>query len=402
MRLRVLLREVPVGVLERHQDGRIVFRFDEAYLLLPERPVLGRWFEDHLVPPLEYTGQSGRLPAFFQNYLPEDESALRALLARKAGVKEHQELPLLAALGGDLPGAIAVRAEEPAAPGAELDEPAPSSPAGGEEALRFSLAGMQLKFSVLQQGSRFTLPVTGQGGRWIVKLPDTRYPRVPENEYSMLAWARELGICVPEFKLVQVAEIEGLPDELRFDETLALAIRRFDRDEHGSRIHQEDFAQVLNMRPRDKYRSHNYATIANIVRSVCGEADHEELVRRLVFVVLSGNADAHLKNWSLVYPDGRRARLSPAYDLVSTVAYGPGLDQRLALRLSGEKDFFSVTRAHFETLAERINASPERTGALVSETASRAREAWARLRGSLPIAPGAREALEKHLKRIAI
>ncbi|WP_437754925.1 type II toxin-antitoxin system HipA family toxin [Sorangium sp. So ce1389] len=284
----------------------------------------------------------------------------------------------------------------------ELDEPAPSSPAGGDDALRFSLAGMQLKFSVLQQGSRFTLPITGQGGRWIVKLPDTRYPRVPENEYSMLAWAQELGICVPEFKLVQVADIEGLPDELRFDETLALAIRRFDREEHGSRLHQEDFAQVLNMRPRDKYQSHNYATIANIVRSVCGEADYEELVRRLVFVVLSGNADAHLKNWSLVYPDGRRARLSPAYDLVSTVAYGAGLDQRLALRLSGEKDFFSITRAHFETLAERINASPERTGALVSETSSRAREAWARLRGSLRMAPGAREALEKHLKMIAI
>jgi serine/threonine-protein kinase HipA len=197
---------------------------------------------------------------------------------------------------------------------------------------------------------------------------------------------------------VQVADIQGLPDELRFDEPLALAIRRFDRDEHGSRIHQEDFAQVLNMRPRDKYRGHNYATIANIVRVVCGEPDYEELIRRLVFVVLSGNADAHLKNWSLVYPDGRRARLSPAYDLVSTLAYGPGLDQRLALRLSGEKEFSSITRAHFETLAGRINASPERTGALVTDTASRAREAWARLRDTLPIAPAAREALEKHLK----
>lgn len=183
-----------------------------------------------------------------------------------------------------------------------------------------------------------------------------------------------------------------------FEETLALAIRRFDRDEQGSRIHQEDFAQVLNMRPRDKYRGHNYATIANIVRVVCGEPDYEELMRRLVFVVLSGNAGAHLKNWSLVYPDGRRGRLSPAYDLVSTLAYGPGLDQRPALRLSGEKDFSSITRAHFEKLAERINASPERTGDLVSETASRAREAWASLRAALPIAPGARDALEKHLR----
>ncbi|MGK4008728.1 type II toxin-antitoxin system HipA family toxin [Sorangium sp. So ce1036] len=401
MLLRVLLREVPVGVLERYRDGRIAFRLDEGYMALPDRPVLGRWFEDHLVPPLEYTGQSGRLPPFFQNYLPEEESALRALLARKAGVKEQQELPLLAALGGDLPGAIVVRAEDSAAPDAERDELAPPSPPG-EDALRFSLAGMQLKFSVLQQGSRFTLPVTGQGGRWIVKLPDTRYSRVPENEYSMLAWAQEIGVRVPEFRLVQVTDVQGLPDELRFDEALALAIRRFDRDEQGARIHQEDFAQVLNVRPRDKYRGHNYATIANIVRTVCGEPDFEELVRRLVFVVLSGNADAHLKNWSLVYPDGRRARLSPAYDLVSTLAYGSGLDQRLALRLSGEKDFSSIARSHFETLAEKIDASPERTGALVTETASRARETWARLRGSLPIAPRARETLEKHLAMCSI
>lgn len=401
MMLRVLLHEVPVGVLERYRDGRIVFRFDEAYLALPERPVLGRWFEDHLVPPLVYAGQSGRLPPFFQNYLPEEESALRVLLARKAGVNEQHELPLLAALGGDLPGAIVVRAEDAAASGADLEDSAPVSPRE-EGALRFSLAGMQLKFSVLQHGSRFTLPVTGQGGRWIVKLPNMRYPRVPENEYSMLAWARESGVQVPEFKLVQLTDIQGLPDELRFDEPMALAIRRFDRDEHGARIHQEDFAQVLNMRPRDKYSGHNYATIANIVRAVCGELDYEELIRRLVFIVLSGNADAHLKNWSLVYPDGRRARLSPAYDFVSTVAYGPGLDQRLALRLSGEKDFSSVTRSHFETLAGRINTSPERTGALVTDTASRAREAWTRLRDTLPIAPSARDALERHLKTISL
>ncbi|WP_437974811.1 HipA domain-containing protein [Sorangium sp. So ce295] len=401
MRLRVLLRDASVGMIERHQDGRVVFRFDEAYLALSERPVLGRWFEDHLAPPLEYAGQSGRLPPFFQNYLPEEESALRTLLARKAGVRENQELSLLAVLGGDLPGAVVVRAEDPAAGGAQLDEPAPSSPAE-DDTLRFSLAGMQLKFSVLQQETRFTLPVAGQGGRWIVKLPDRRYPRVPENEYSMLAWARETGISVPDFNLVQVSDIQGLPEELRFDETLALAIRRFDRNEQGARIHQEDFAQVLNVRPRDKYKGHNYATIANIVRNVSGEADYEELVRRLVFVVLSGNADAHLKNWSLVYPDGRRARLSPAYDLVSTIAYGPGLDQRLALRLSGEKEFSRVTRAHFERLAERIKASPALTSDIVSETALRARDAWSTLRGSLPIAPGAREELERHLNTIPL
>jgi serine/threonine-protein kinase HipA len=53
-------------------------------------------------------------------------------------------------------------------------------------------------------------------------------------------------------------------------------------------------------------------------------------MRRLAFMVLSGNADAHLKNWSLLYPDGVRPRLAPVYDLVSTVMYS--LDTHTALR----------------------------------------------------------------------
>lgn len=404
MALRVLLGDVPVGVIERREHGRTVFRFDEAYLGLPDRPVLGRWFEDRLGPSFEYVEQGSRLPPFFQNYLPEEGSALRALLARRAGVKQREELPLLAALGGDLPGAIIVRAEDPEA--LRTHEPAPdSSPQNEpEQRLRFSLAGMQLKFSVVQSKNRFTIPVSGQGGKWIVKLPDRRYARVPENESSMLAWAKEIGIVVPEFRLVPVAEIDGLPAGLNLGEALALAVRRFDRLAGGGRIHQEDFAQVLNKRPveEEKYGSVAYATLAKIVLATCGEADYEELIRRLVFVVLSGNADAHLKNWSLIYPDRRRPRLSPAYDLVCTFAYGPELDRALALQLSREKDFTKITRRHFERLADRAGAPPERTGEIVSSTVTRAREAWQKLRGSLPIADEARAALEHHLETIVL
>ena len=54
-----------------------------------------------------------------------------------------------------------------------------------------------------------------------------------------------------------------------------------------------------------------------------------EFLRRFVFNALIGNADMHLKNWSLIYPDRRAAMLAPAYDFVSTIAYLP--DDRLAL-----------------------------------------------------------------------
>lgn len=404
MILDILLGEAHVGSIAQHADGRSVFRFDSAYLKLPERPVLGRWFEDRLKPSFEYSAGGGQLPAFFQNYLPEEGSALRALVARHAGIDPHAELSLLGALGGDLPGAIVVRAGDASTPASSTGaETAAAPPASAGRPLRFSLAGMQLKFSVIQNKTRFVLPVTGQGGNWIAKLPDREFARVPENEFSMLRWAQEIGINVPEFKLVPVGDIDGLPSELSFDEPLALVVRRFDRDDMGGRVHQEDFAQVLNVRPRRKYSTdYGYATLGKIVRVICGDQDYEEFIRRLVFMVLSGNADAHLKNWSLFYPDGRRARLSPAYDLVCTFAYGVRVDRVLALQLSNESDFHRISRTHFEHLAERVGASAKHTGELVSSVADRAREAWKALRTSLPMAPEARGALEEHLDKTAL
>jgi serine/threonine-protein kinase HipA len=401
MILDILLGDVRVGTIAQRPDRRSVFRFDDVYLTLPDRPVLGRWFEDRLKPSFEYSASGDQLPAFFQNYLPEVGSALRALVARHAGVEPIAEVQLLAALGGDLPGAIVVRAGDVnTVLSGDAEPPSPRPPI--DRPLRFSLAGMQLKFSVVKDKNRFVLPVTGEGGSWIAKLPDRDFPRVPENEFSMLTWAEQLGIAVPEFKLVPVADIDGLPSELGFSEPLALVVKRFDRDGSGGRVHQEDFAQVLNVRPFRKYNDYSYATLAKIVRTICGEADYEELVRRLVFVVMSGNADAHLKNWSLVYPDTRRPRLSPAYDLVCTLAYGTRVDRQLALQLSNEGEFTRISRSRFEQLAARAGASPARTGELVSEIAARARQVWRSLRGSVPLAPEARASIEQHLDALEL
>ncbi len=333
---------------------------------------------------------------------PRGAEPLRGLLSHRASVKPHHELPLLAALGADLPGAIIVQAEEQSAPATGARDSVTAPPQPAEQPLRFSLAGMQLKFSVVEHQRRFTLPVTGEGGHWIAKLPDRRLPDLPANEFSVLSWARETGIHLPEFKLVEIADIDGLPSDLRLNERQALLIRRFDRGADGERIHQEDFAQVLDVRASKKYEGAGYATVAKTIHTVCGEADYYEFVRRLVFAVLCGNADAHLKNWSLIYPDGRSPRLSPAYDLVCTLAYGKRLDQNLGLKLLGQNDFDRITRRHFERLAEKIGAPPERTGELVAETAARARDAWQRISSALPLDPHAREALDSHLNFIQI
>ena len=132
------------------------------------------------------------LPPFFSNLLPE--GPLRRYLAERAGVKSSREFYLLWMLGKDLPGAITV---EPAQ-GEEL----PPGLDDGEDdgvrrnALRFSLAGGQLKFSALKNTGKqggLTIPALGVGGSWIVKLPSLQFEGVPENEFSMMTIAAKLG-----------------------------------------------------------------------------------------------------------------------------------------------------------------------------------------------------------------
>jgi serine/threonine-protein kinase HipA len=112
-----------------------------------------------------------------------------------------------------------------------------------ERGLRFSLAGVQLKFSAVMEASGgLTIPAEGMGGSWIVKLPFHRFPAVPENEFAMLGLARRVGIAVPENRLVPMSDIKGLPEEARAPAGKALAVRHFDRLPGGESVHMEDFA----------------------------------------------------------------------------------------------------------------------------------------------------------------
>jgi serine/threonine-protein kinase HipA len=405
MRLRISLHDVTVGFLDRQESGLITFAFAAEYLEMADRPVLGRWYEDHLAPDFLEKSSQGLVPPFFHNYLPEPNSALRELLARRAGIPTNRDFALLAALGADLPGAVVVT---PVADGSEdmaadsVRVPRDDAPQGP---LRFSLAGMQLKFSVAQAAHKLTLPVTGIGGRFILKMPSRELPNVPANELSMMTWARESGISAPDVRLVRWRDVEGLPPELDFKEEDALLVTRFDRPlAGGPRIHQEDFAQVLGKRPTDKYGREAQVTfdrVGKIVARICGEADLAELIRRLVFVVLSANPDAHLKNWSILYPDGRRPRLAPAYDLVSTADY-PRITSELAHRLAGEWDLRRVKLHHFGILASHAGVDAKRGVEWAGELAQRARETWRRLNRDLPLSIAQRTAVEKHLAAIKL
>jgi serine/threonine-protein kinase HipA len=162
----------------------------------------------------------------------------------------------------------------------------------------------------------------------------------------------------------------------------------------GRRVHQEDFAQVANVRRAHRYGQLSHTRLALIVRQVAGEDDFDEVIRRTAFNIIIGNGDAHLKNWSLQYPDGIRARLSPAYDLVATVAFIP--TDTLALRLSRENRFEAIERRHFERLAEKVGVPPDRVTEIVRNTIQRALSTW-------PTDLGPHEqALREHIDRLRL
>jgi serine/threonine-protein kinase HipA len=344
--LAVSLNETPVGTLRLLENERSEFSFLDSYRELPERPVLSQLFEDDLNG--RYQSRM-RLTAFFSNLLPE--GALRALLANKAGVHPEREFFLIQELEEDLPGAVRIRATgEPVNP-----EPLPSAPVQGraiEGGLRFSLAGVQLKFSMIRSERGLTIPMKGEDGDWIAKLPDSRFAGVPENEFVVMGWARTVGIQVPEVQLHALAELHNLPPEVQGIKGHAFVVRRFDRAGER-RIHIEDFAQVFGRYAHDKYEGASYENIGQLLFSLNGERALEEYVRRLAFMALVGNADAHLKNWSLIYPDSQHAVLSPAYDLVAVVAFLP--NQQLGLSLGGSKRFEDVSFDSFRRFAKRVH-----------------------------------------------
>ncbi len=373
--LDVFLGDVLVGRLSESGDGRSSFRMAEDYRRLPRRPVLSQSFEDD--PAKVYRGKKAELPAFFANLVPE--GPLQELIERSLQIPHGDQMALLEAVGGDLPGAVELRPgvgepEEVAGNGHGEDEALPDA-AAESGLLRFSLAGVQLKFSVLREGEKLVLPLKGRRGEWIAKLDSPRFPHLVENELAVLEWARGAGFDVPECSLEDVSALTpALRGHAGPPEGRVLVIRRYDR-EGSRRIHQEDFAQVAGLSPRLKYDQLTYEKLARLVQGIAGPAAYVEFVRRLAFVVASGNADAHLKNWSLVYPDGIEARLSPLYDQVCTIAW-PEMAPELSLKLAGLKSLKQVDERSFRRLAESAGNDPGQTLAVLHECLERIARAW--------------------------
>ena len=139
--------------------------------------MLGLSFKDQLGELItDFRSYQTKVSPFFSNLLPEGH--LRNCLAERAGVNPAREFFLLWALGSDLPGAVTVRSADGEDRLPDMDENYDSDHRANP--LRFSLAGVQLKFSAIESSrGELTVPARGIGGTWIVKLPSREFEGVP-------------------------------------------------------------------------------------------------------------------------------------------------------------------------------------------------------------------------------
>lgn len=327
-----------IGYLSRFGDYYRV-SFDESYVDDPTRPTLslsyrGATEEDtrqilRASRDERLVRSDGRWPSWFANLLPEGHN--RERLARVRGCSVEDDFELLAAAGRDLAGAVEV---EPLAP----DETVPPSIVAWHAATGIdvtapelvaepvedaaSLSGIATKFSAIHDGRRYVVKRRNKAGEYIVKLPSTRHPDLVDNELTGYRLAGILDLDCAEVIRVSRAEVE-LPEQVDFPNVLV--VKRFDRAP-GRRVHMEDMAQAMGYPPRRKYGEGLGLDFPRMLRlldrlSADPATDVREAVRRLVAFVLMGNADAHLKNWALLYPDGTAPKLSPLYDPVCVTAW---------------------------------------------------------------------------------
>lgn len=377
-------RWIDVGIVGRTNE-RTWFESFPGYWSTADRPVLGQIFEQN--GPDWRPTERVSLPPWFSHLLPEGR--LREAVARAAHVKPMREFFLLAHVGEDLPGALRVTPVR-----GDLGRGAAEGYGGGtgwhegdhEAPLKFSLAGVQLKFSVVFDERGLTIPVTGRAGTWIAKLPDNQagFDGVAEAELAGLALAQASGIPTPEAQLIEVDKIGGLPLWARGDARQALLVQRFDRKEGPARVHVEELAQVLNLPPGEKakYSGLNFETVVRATASLCGAEAVGDVIDRIVLNVVLGNGDAHAKNWAYRYSDGHTPELSPAYDIVPTVLYLP--DDDLGLNLNGSKRFEGVDLRSFEHLAAEAGWEPAEGRARALAAIGRVTDAWPVIGDYLP------------------
>lgn len=212
-----------------------------------------------------------------------------------------------------------------------------------------TLTGVQPKLSleIARAGNnaqRFT--IVGLWGRYILKPQTMHYSHLPELEDLTL-------------HLATIARINTVPHSLiRFEDgELCYITRRIDRTPEGGKFPMEDMCQLSERLTEYKYKG-SYEQIAKLILkySSAPRLDVVNFWEQVLFSWCTGNADMHLKNFSLYSLEPGRFVLTPAYDMLATCLVMPDDPEELALTLNGKKR--KITRQDFITAftASGLNA----------------------------------------------
>ena len=194
-----------------------------------------------------------------------------------------------------------------------------------------TLTGVQAKLSLdinkgaKGEGVRFT--IVGLWGRYILKPQTDMFAHLPEVEDLTM-------------HLAEIAKINVVPHSLiRFaDGELCYITRRIDRTDKGEKLPMEDMCQLTERLTEYKYKG-SYEQIAKAIQkfSSVPKLDLVNYWEQVVFSWVTGNADMHLKNFSLFCKENGNYTLTPAYDMLSTALVMPEDTEELALTLNAKK-----------------------------------------------------------------
>lgn len=355
--LDVYLHNSKVGTLSSDK-GRMSFQYTGDYLTRPEAealafslPLRAEVYDDNAVMP------------FFSNLLPDE--SIRVKIAEILGVSAENTFGLLKEIGEDCAGAVALYPPDktPIAPTepvyrtlseVETDEilrHLADRPLNvGETDFHISGAGAQDKLVASVVKNKVLLPLKGTPSTHIIKPGIERFPESVFNEYFCMKLAAE---CKLDAAKCDILTVNGIPYYVstRYD--------RVQKSKVWTRLHQEDFCQLLGYDPKVKYESEGGPKLQQcfeLLRKMeLSAADTIEFLDRIIFCFLIGNGDAHAKNFAVVY-HGRQPRLSPAYDLLSTTVY-PNLAPRLAMKIDSEYHFRWITPGKMIRMAEKAGLS---------------------------------------------
>lgn len=319
---------------------------------------------------------------WLMNMLPEDD-ALR-IVGMNIDVADIDVLTMVAAMGGDLPGALVARPQgDPWMPGrphrrvwseAELARDIRRLPQRpllmGDEGVQMSLAGQQAKLPViLLEDGRLALPLDGEPSTHILKPSSAQLHASVENEAFCMRLARRCGLDAAD---VAIGHAEDL---------VYLLVRRYDRIQaEGAvrRLHQEDLCQALGLPPYRKYQWNARIRMGGpsatdlfsaISSGPFAAPNRIAMLDGFVFNVLVCNVDSHAKNYSILH-QARGARMAPLYDLMCGAIYD-GITRNLPQKIAGKQRGDHIYGRHWSRLAAEVGLGPAAVRRRVAALANR-------------------------------